>query len=54
MNLESQPLFSVVTPVYNGEPYLVECIESMLAQTYANWECVIADNFSTDRSLEIA
>jgi glycosyltransferase involved in cell wall biosynthesis len=44
----------VVTPVYNGEPYLAECIESVLAQTYENWAYVIVDNCSTDRSLEIA
>lgn len=45
---------SVVTPVYNGERYLVECIESVLAQTYHNWEYVIVNNCSTDRTLEIA
>jgi len=49
-----QPLVSVVTPVYNGEKYLAECIESVLAQTYENWEYVIVNNCSTDRSLEIA
>ena len=51
---EHQPLVSVVTPVYNGEKYLSECIESVLAQTYSNWEYVVVDNRSTDRSLEIA
>jgi glycosyltransferase involved in cell wall biosynthesis len=54
MNSESQPLVSVVTPVYNAEPYLAECIESILAQTYENWEYVIVNNCSTDHSLEIA
>ncbi len=54
MNLELQPLVSVVTPVYNTEKYLAECIESVLAQTYGNWEYVIVNNCSTDRSLEIA
>ena len=39
---------SVVTPVYNGGPYLAECIESVLAQTYPAFEYVICDNHSTD------
>lgn len=49
-----QPLVSVVTPVYNGADYLAECIESVLGQTYENWEYVIVDNCSTDGTLEIA
>jgi glycosyltransferase involved in cell wall biosynthesis len=54
MELNSQPLVSIVTPVYNGEKHLAECIESVLAQTYQNWEYVIVNNCSTDRTLEIA
>lgn len=54
MNSELQPLVSVLTPVYNGEKYLTECIESVLAQTYKKWEYIINDNCSTDRTLEIA
>jgi glycosyltransferase involved in cell wall biosynthesis len=54
VDLPEQPLVSVVTPVYNGEEYLAECVESVLAQTYRNWEYIIVDNRSTDRSLEIA
>jgi glycosyltransferase involved in cell wall biosynthesis len=49
-----QPLVSVVTPVYNGADYLAECIDSVLTQTYENWEHVIVDNCSTDRTLDIA
>jgi glycosyltransferase involved in cell wall biosynthesis len=48
------PLVSVVTPVHNGAEYLVECIESVLNQTYENWEYVIVENCSTDDTLEIA
>lgn len=54
MNGTSQPLVSIVTPVYNEEQYLAECIESVLAQTYQNWDYTIIDNCSTDGSLEIA
>ncbi len=50
----SAPLVSAITPVYNGEKYLPECIESVLAQTYPHWEYVIVNNRSTDRTLEIA
>jgi len=49
----SQPLVSVVTPVYNGAKYLRECIDSVLGQTYQNWEYVILNNCSTDESLAI-
>lgn len=54
MNTASQPLVSILTPVYNGAQYLSECIESVLAQTYPNWEYIIIDNCSTDGSVEIA
>jgi glycosyltransferase involved in cell wall biosynthesis len=54
MQPNEQPLVSVLTPVYNGEKHLVECIESVLAQTYQNWEYWIINNCSTDRTLEIS
>jgi glycosyltransferase involved in cell wall biosynthesis len=54
MKLESQPLVSVVTPVYNCAEYLSECIESVLAQTYQNWDYTIVNNCSTDGTAEIA
>ncbi len=54
MNEASQPLVSIVTPVYNCAEYLGECIESVLAQTYQNWDYTIVNNCSTDGSLEIA
>jgi glycosyltransferase involved in cell wall biosynthesis len=49
-----QPLVSIVTPVYNNEEYIGECIESILAQTYQNWDYTILNNCSADRSGEIA
>lgn len=41
---------SVIVPVYNAEPYLEKCIESILAQTYQNIELVLVNDGSTDRS----
>jgi len=52
--LKHEPLVSIVTPVFNGELYLRECIESALAQTYTNFEYIIANNCSNDSSLRIA
>ncbi|MCA1801780.1 MAG: glycosyltransferase, partial [Rhodothermaceae bacterium] len=54
MGENNQPLVSVLTPVYNGGEYLVECIESVLKQSYGNWEYIIVNNCSTDNTLEIA
>src|ERR1700733_10618112 len=54
MKTSVQPLVSVVTPVYNEERHLAECIESILNQTYSNWEYTIVDNGSTDGTFEIA
>lgn len=54
MSTLSQPLVSIVTPVYNGAEYIAECIESILAQTYQNWNYVIVDNSSTDETAAIA
>ncbi|MFU8861776.1 MAG: glycosyltransferase family 2 protein [Cyclonatronaceae bacterium] len=49
-----EPFVSIVTPVYNGGKFLDECIKSVLAQTYDNWEYVIVNNCSTDNTAEIA
>ncbi|HEV8725264.1 MAG TPA: glycosyltransferase family 2 protein [Candidatus Binatia bacterium] len=54
MQAKAEPVVTVVTPVYNGAKYLAQCIESVLAQTYQNWEYLIVNNCSTDDSLEVA
>lgn len=53
MNTSEQPLVSVVTPFFNSDDTLAECIESVLAQTYRHFEYVLVNNCSTDRSVEI-
>lgn len=46
-------LFSIIIPVYNVELYLEQCIKSVLMQTYKNYEIILVDDGSTDRSSEI-
>lgn len=45
--------YSIIVPVYNAERYIERCIESVLSQTRANWELLLIDDGSTDRSWEI-
>lgn len=45
---KQQPLVSVVINVFNGEKYICQAIESVVSQTYSNWELIIWDNRSTD------
>lgn len=51
--MEQQPLVSVIINCYNGEKYLREAIDSVIAQTYTNWELIFWDNQSTDGTAEI-
>jgi glycosyltransferase involved in cell wall biosynthesis len=52
-NKENLPLVSVVVPVFNGEKYLRECLDSILAQTYPRLEILVMDDASTDATPEI-
>ena len=47
------PLISVVVPVYNVEDYVAECIESILNQTYSNFELILVNDGSTDKSPDV-
>lgn len=49
-NIDSQPLISIIVPVYNVEQYLRSCIDSICQQDYQNWECILIDDGSKDSS----
>lgn len=53
MKNQARDMISIIIPVYNGEKYLKQCIESVLNQTYPNVEIVLVDDKSPDNSLEI-
>lgn len=46
----STPLLSVIVPVYNVAPYLVQCLDSILSQSYTELEVLLVDDGSTDES----
>lgn len=50
----SGPLLSIIIPVYNHEHYVGKAIESVINQTYQNWELIIIDDGSKDNSVEVA
>ncbi len=49
-----QPIFSIVVPVYNVQKYLAECLDSLLNQSFRDFEILVIDDKSTDSSLQIA
>ena len=47
------PLISIVIPVYNTKTFLAQCVDSILLQTYKNFECILVDDGSSDGSGEL-
>ncbi|NBH35661.1 glycosyltransferase family 2 protein [Clostridiaceae bacterium] len=52
-NENSYPVFSIIMPIYNAEKYLKSAINSVIKQTYTNWELILINDASTDNSLQI-
>ncbi len=51
--MANEPLISIVVPMYNSEKYISECLESIIGQTFKDFEVIIVDDCSTDNSLAI-
>ena len=47
------PVVSIIVPAYNYAKYIGECLDSVISQTFKDWECIIIDNCSTDNTSEI-
>lgn len=47
------PLVSIITPVYNGERFIEQCIDSVLNQKYTNWELLVMDDCSQDSTVDL-
>ena len=47
------PKISVVMPVYNVEKYLRECLDSIRAQTFTDWECICVNDIGRNRRIEL-
>jgi len=52
--IKNKPLISVIVPLYNYRKYIGYCIQSIINQTYENWELIVVDDCSTDSSYEDA
>ena len=52
--IKEKPMFSIIIPCYNQAHFLPDCLESLLKQTYSNWEAIIVNDGSTDNTNEVA
>lgn len=50
---KEKPLVSIIIACYNAENYIDICMESLIKQTYKNFEIIVCDDASTDKSIEI-
>ena len=48
-----KPRYSIIVPLYNKAPYVKRALESIVSQTFTDWECIIVDDGSTDESIKV-
>ena len=53
IQIKAKPLVSIVIPTYNHAEFLRLAIQSIIEQTYDNWEIIIINNYSTDTTVEL-
>lgn len=51
--MNQKPLFSVVIPTYNHAHLIIKCLDSLISQTYSDWEAIVVNNFSQDNTIEV-
>src|SRR3989304_10450198 len=54
VQLMNTPLISVIVPCFNQARFLRDCLDSVLAQTYPHWECIIINDGSTDDTRQVS
>ena len=52
-NMIKSPLISIIIPTYNRAHIIGETLDSIIAQTYTNWECIVVDDGSSDNTAEV-
>ncbi len=52
-DFNSKPLFSIIIPTYNHAHLICRCIDSIISQTYPNWEAIVINNYSEDNTIEL-
>lgn len=50
---DNSPLISIIIPVFNRQELITECLDSVIAQTYDNWECIVVDDGSSDTTCDV-